>query len=182
MTVFTRKPDTTRRGRKGRALQMSALTAALAGAMLLTAACSDDPADNTAGDTQDRHAQAVAYAKCMRENGDPSWPDPGPDGSFPNANGSLDRTSEAYQKANAACQSKQQQGQPNAANIETQFQQLLAYSKCMRDNGVSKFPDPVKEDGGVGLDTSKDVDTNSDTYKKANETCRTLPGAPREHG
>lgn len=177
MTVFTRNPDTTRRSGKRRILPISALLATLAGAMLLTAACSDDPAAKQTGGNQDRHAQAVAYAKCMRENGLPSWPDPGPNGAFPNADGSLDRTSAAYQKANAACDAPDQGGD-NAADIETQFQQLLAFSKCMRDNGVTKFPDPVKEDGGVGIDTSKDIDTKSDTYKKAAETCRTLPGAP----
>lgn len=168
-------------GRRPRALAVSTLLATLTATLLLTAACGDDPANKTAGDKQDAHAQAVAYAKCMRENGDPSWPDPGPDGAFPNANGSLDRTSAAYQKANAACKGDQQQGAANAADIETQFQQLLTYSKCMRDNGVTKFPDPVKADGGVGIDTPKDIDTNSDTYKKAVETCRTLPGAPRDH-
>jgi hypothetical protein len=181
MTIFIENTEPTHRPYKPRTLTIATLLASLTATLLLTAACSDTPANKTAGGAQDRHAQAVAYAKCMRENGDPSWPDPGADGAFPNANGNLDRTSDAYKKANDACKDKQPQGAGNAADIETQFQQLLAYSKCMRDHGVTKFPDPVKADGGVGIDTPKDVDANSDTYKKAAETCRTLPGAPRDH-
>jgi hypothetical protein len=46
----------------------------------------------------------LAYAKCMRSNGLPGFPDPqpGPNGIFPNSG--VDRNSAAFQKASAACQ------------------------------------------------------------------------------
>jgi hypothetical protein len=176
MTAITEKKTAT----GFRAWRFSALAAGLMGVALLTAACgSDSPTRQRAGGGgPNQHDQAVTYAKCMRDNGDPAWPDPDANGAFPNNNGSLDRTSAAYKKAAAACKDKEPNGGPGAANIEATFNKLLKYSKCMRDNGVTKFPDPVKKNGGVGIETKKDVDTNSDTYKKAQQACQSLQQAP----
>jgi hypothetical protein len=46
----------------------------------------------------------LAYAKCMRGNGLPDFPDPhpGPNGIFPDSG--VDRDSAAFQQASAACQ------------------------------------------------------------------------------
>lgn len=181
MTVFTANLDMAR----GRTLR-SALLAALAGAALLLGSCSRHQADgnpqgNSGGTASDAHGQAVTYAKCMRENGVPSWPDPDQDGRFPNENGNLDRTSDAFKKADAKCRGPEQ-APPDAADIDAQFQQLLAYSKCMRANGVDDFPDPTKAGGGVGIEAPKDLDANSPQVKKALAACRTLPGAPEDQG
>jgi hypothetical protein len=174
MTAITEKTATDFRARRFRAL-----AAGLMGVALLTVACGHvSPPHQQVGGGQSRHDQAVAFAKCMRENGDPSWPDPGPDGGFPNNNGSLDRTSEAYKKAAAACKDKEPTGGPDAADIEAEFSKLLKYSKCMRDNGIGNFPDPVKEDGGVGIETNRDIDLNSDSYKKAQQACRSFQPGP----
>lgn len=53
--------------------------------------------------TQDMTAY-LAYAKCMRQNGLPDFPDPhpGPNGIFPNSG--ADRNSPAFEKASTACQ------------------------------------------------------------------------------
>ncbi|MET9089777.1 hypothetical protein ABZX77_49370 [Streptomyces sp. NPDC004237] len=49
----------------------------------------------------------------------------------------------------------------------------VAYSQCMRDNGVSNYPDP-KEDsqGRVQLTVPADVDQNSPTFKSAQSACQ----------
>lgn len=153
--------------------------AALAGTVLLTscgfAGVGGDKAQAPNGQTDaSRHEQAVAYSKCMRENGDPSWPDPNPDGSYNNENGSLDRESAAYKKAAAACTDLEVSGGPGAAQIEQAFTNLLKYSKCMRDNGVAEFPDPKKEDGGVGIELNGDIDEDSTEYKNALTACKSL--------
>jgi hypothetical protein len=124
--------------------------------------------------TESRYKQAIAYAKCMRANGDPAWPDPDSNGLFANDNGSLDRTSAAYKKAAAACQDQEVSNGPNATQIEAAFQGLLKYSQCMRANGVPNFPDPKKEKGGVGIELKGDVNQNSSQYKSALNACRSL--------
>lgn len=62
---------------------------------------------------------------------------------------------------------------------EDAFEEALAYSECMRDNGIEQFPDPEQNDGGgvsLGLDDS--VDPNSKEFKDAEAACEDLrPGA-----
>jgi len=48
---------------------------------------------------------------------------------------------------------------------------LLAFSQCMRDNGVRDFPDP--KDGGISLRGSG-VDTDSSAFKAAEKACESL--------
>lgn len=48
----------------------------------------------------------------------------------------------------------------------------LAYAKCMRENGVAKFPDP--EGGGIRLGPDSGVDMQSPEFKKAQEACKDL--------
>jgi hypothetical protein len=52
----------------------------------------------------------------------------------------------------------------------------LAYSACMRRNGVPRFPDPVTEGRGmrISLGPGSGIDPNSPTYKNAERTCRRL--------
>jgi hypothetical protein len=48
---------------------------------------------------------------------------------------------------------------------------LVAFSACMRENGVPDFPDPEPVDGGFGL---SGVDPSSPGFRSAEETCRKL--------
>jgi hypothetical protein len=43
----------------------------------------DDKGDQPAGPTAADVPKLREFAKCMRDNGEPNWPDPRPDGSFP---------------------------------------------------------------------------------------------------
>jgi hypothetical protein len=51
----------------------------------------------------------------------------------------------------------------------------LAFSQCMRDNGVTGFPDPKFGDGGGGsmmIDSSSGIDPDSDSFKAAQSKCQ----------
>ncbi|MFD9906160.1 hypothetical protein [Streptomyces sp. NPDC059063] len=53
------------------------------------------------------------------------------------------------------------------------FDQALAFSKCMRANGVPGFPDPQQAgSGGLQLSPGEGVDPNSPEFQKAMEACR----------
>jgi hypothetical protein len=171
-----------------RRLRRAGLPAAvLASVALLTAACSDDPAKpsgsgqkaQVGGSSQQggsKYQQAVDYAKCIRDNGDPSFPDPNSDGDFVNNNGSVDLTSAAHKKAAEACKDKAPQGGANGGDQAAGVAQLLKYSQCMRQNGLKEYPDPTSKDGTVGIEIGPDsgIDPNSAVYKKAAEACRSL--------
>lgn len=153
-------------------------TAALAATCLLTA-CGGPAPQKAPGGGKSTYQQALAFSKCMRAHGDPAWPDPGPEGAFPNDNGSLDKTSPQFRKARAACH-KLEPGSPDASAIQRDYRRLLKYSACMRQHGVPKFPDPTMDAHGAGITVSKGIDPSSPQFKKAARACRPLqPGGDR---
>ncbi|MER5252489.1 MULTISPECIES: hypothetical protein [unclassified Streptomyces] len=59
------------------------------------------------------------------------------------------------------------------ASPTSPFDQALAFSECMRENGVTGFPDPQKDaGGGIALTPGGDVDPNSPEFQSATEACR----------
>ena len=63
-------------------------------------------------------------------------------------------------------------GTPSNDEAETD---MLAYSRCMRDNGISNFPDP-NPDGGLTIDTAPGTGIEEDSAKflAAEEACAPL--------
>ena len=55
----------------------------------------------------------------------------------------------------------------------------LAYSRCMRAHGITKFPDPDSH-GNLGLNAGPGtgIDPNSPQYKAADQACKHLMPAP----
>lgn len=61
------------------------------------------------------------------------------------------------------------------------FEEALAYSECMRDNGVPDFPDPEQNGkGGVGLSLPEGMDPKDEEFKAAEEACEDLMPGPGE--
>jgi hypothetical protein len=57
----------------------------------------------------------------------------------------------------------------------------LEYSECMRDNGITDFPDPQEGDGGGGLSLPEGIDPESDEFAAAAEACEQyMPGPDPE--
>ena len=56
----------------------------------------------------------------------------------------------------------------------------LAYSQCMRDHGISDFPDP-QPGGGIAIQAGPpggDLDPNNPQFKAADEACKSLLPPP----
>ena len=141
--------------------RVSALIAA-AGLTLLAAACGSSP-DNT-GSTGNPGAAAsaatgVAFTQCMHSHGVPDYPAPD-NGQLPKiVSGQQVGVSDAtLHSAATACQSLW----PYQALTPAQQQQELAadlkFARCMRAQGLPKFPDPTAADGRVVfvISTSQD--------------------------
>jgi hypothetical protein len=136
-------------------------------------------ASASTGSAEDRDA-IFAYAKCMRENGVPNFPDPevGEHGEFrlslPGGEG-FDK--EKVDAAQEKCKKLMPNGgEPPKADPE-QIDRMREYAKCMRENGVPKFPDPNAE-GGFQIDGNEVGDPQSPAFKAAEEKCRSLMPAP----
>jgi hypothetical protein len=131
-------------------------------------------------------ADPVAYAKCMRENGLPDFPDPKSGGRMQLPAG-IDPNSPEFRKADSSCKKylptnggqqgvSPDQGWPAA--------EKLKYAKCMRENGVPKFPDPASN-GGFLFKQGDAIDPESPQFKSAEKACskyqpqnaqKTVPG------
>ncbi|WP_405087190.1 hypothetical protein [Microbispora sp. NBC_01389] len=66
-------------------------------------------------ETNSRHAQAVAFVRCLRENGVPNFPDPRPDGGIGLDPSLIDVNGPAYKKAEQACESQAPKGDRQGA-------------------------------------------------------------------
>jgi hypothetical protein len=139
-----------------RRLRAAGLAAALAGTALLAAACGESTAGTDTFAPGATYAQTLAFAKCMRANGVPNFPNPDRQGNFNPANPQVQAMD---RNALMECRSVL----PNAGTGLTiqQIQQIsqqnlsngVKAARCMRAHGIANFPDPVAssqgEDGGV---------------------------------
>jgi hypothetical protein len=137
------------------------------------AACGPDsppaPGGGGTGGTgsSDQHQQALAFAACMRDNGLPDFPDPGPDGAVL-AGSSVDRGSPQFASALEACQDLLPSGgEDNNAPDVAQFEQMKKYAACMRDNGMPEFPDPGPDGFAAGA-----FNVNDPAFTAASRACK----------
>jgi hypothetical protein len=150
------------------------------GALLLLglAGCAGSGGDTSGGSDREAKKEAgLKFAKCMRENGVPNYPDPDfdDDGDL-----SLSLPPGVDPKSVEEPQEKCQKYLPNGGAPEKpnpeDLGKIQAFAKCMRENGVPKFPDPDSE-GRLRMDGDSSIDPNSAEFTAANEKCAELmPG------
>jgi hypothetical protein len=133
----------------------------------------------------------LAFAKCMRANGVPNFPDPLPGRGLVFSAGGLNLTAPAVEAAQAKCQ-KLVGGLPPGPGTKTHpsprtLEKLLRIARCMRQHGVPQFPDPQTSvpsnpagiaeitdfDGAILLFPST-IDLQAPAYRQALTMC----GAP----
>ncbi|TDD70827.1 hypothetical protein E1293_34425 [Actinomadura darangshiensis] len=119
------------------------------------------------------------FAKCMRENG-VDMPDP-KDGrveiraSAGAGKGAGPENGGKVEAAQKKCRHLMPNGGKPRKPKPEELAQMRAFSKCMRDHGISEFPDP-QPDGGVKI-TNKggsDMDPESQVFQKAQKACDKL--------
>ena len=83
----------------------------------------------------------------MRTNGISAFPDPNSSGQLTIdgiANGtSIDPNTPAFQQALTACKSLEPAGFMGTQRTPAQQAAALKFAQCMRDNGITNFPDPT---------------------------------------
>jgi hypothetical protein len=151
--------------------------ATFAAVALLVAACGSSAKDKTASAADPRWA-ALAFARCMRENGVPDFPDPDAKGVFrgPAHEGEGDPS---FQAAMSACRKLAPGSEHEAAGNPAFVEQMRQFSRCMRANGLPDFPDPDAQGRLRGVGHEQEGNPN---YAAAADACRDrLPGGG-EHG
>lgn len=137
-----------------------------AAVVLLAAACGGSHKSGASTGT-------LAFARCMRANGVPRYPDP-------NAAGRLAKESllqlgvsgNRFQSADSACRHLLPNG--GSAPSPAQEQQVralsLRFSQCVRAHDVPGFPDPDST-GRIPDPASVGIDQGSPKFEAANSAC-----------
>jgi hypothetical protein len=88
----------------------------------------------------DGFQKALAYAQCIRANGEPNFPDPVKEGGGVRVQGGEYLSTPEGRKAAEACRDKDPQGDDDAGGGTVDPEKLGAWMKCMRAK-LPKFPD-----------------------------------------
>jgi len=158
-----------------------ALAAVLAAAGLALAGCGGSSGKSTAtvapaGGSGGASAASPTgkleqFSACMREHGEPQFPDPNPRGTFSLPAG-VSTNSPQFQAAQQACKSLAPPGPLNGQSLnQTNLAKALKFVECMRSHGVATFPDPNPQGKVQG---GSSVPINSPQFFSAYRTCRTL--------
>ncbi len=123
----------------------SVLAAGITAAVLGLAGCGTG-SPNAGGSTssQSARSQTLAFSRCVRSHGVPSFPDPGSNGSLPPGAKQIAASSPQFPAANSACvHLLPAGGQPTQAELQQAWSQMRQFTQCMRSHGVPSFPDPT---------------------------------------
>jgi hypothetical protein len=161
-------------------IPLRALAAALLTVSALAlAACGED--DGGSGDSATSREQkardaALAYTKCMRENG-VDMPDPDPDQRGIGLMVPKGTSPDKVDAADKACRKHLEAIKPPdmSPEQEKKFQQAaLAQSRCMRKHGID-MPDPTFDESGgaqMRIGPGSGIDPEDPKFQKAQEACR----------
>jgi hypothetical protein len=100
--------------------------------------------------------KAVKFTECMREKGVSDFPDPNASGEFPSYGVSVGKTT--WTNALRACKELQPPGSVSAKLNPEQLSAARKFAQCIRENGVTDFPDPVN--GQPLVDTTRIPSSN----------------------
>ncbi|HEY0871253.1 MAG TPA: hypothetical protein VGD55_12705 [Acidothermaceae bacterium] len=146
----------------------------------LSAATTTASSSSSSAAASDLATQALAFARCLRANGLPNWPDPLSNGTFDKSKLQATGYSTAQTRAveDGPCKSilpTTAPSSPNSQTITTQQQQdYINAVACMRAHGFSNFPDPTFSGDHVTLTPPPGVDTNSTQFTQAQHICKQL--------
>jgi hypothetical protein len=134
-------------------------------------------------DSQDPDSAALAWAKCMRDNGvdipDPKPQDDGEGGNValaPGLGGPMPGVdAQAFAAAKKACaeHAKDMGGVDAGGFTEEDKQRMVDFARCMREQGVD-MPDPDfdSRDGEMGVE----IDPNDPKFQAALKACKKFSG------
>jgi hypothetical protein len=131
--------------------------------------------------SKDNYQAMLEFTECMRGEG-VEMPDPEPGA------GVQLRFQGSDPKKVEAAMAKCRHLMPNGGELQKadpeRIEKARQYSKCMRDNGVPKFPDPDPETGGIMMRAGPDsgLNPNSPEFQAAQKACEKLRPVPPGSG
>ncbi|MER7050271.1 MULTISPECIES: hypothetical protein [Streptomyces] len=183
MSVISSPKAESRKSGTGRLRRTGTLAVLLLSAALVATGCSSDEKEETVAEASSQakpaeqgseagKGDAVAYAKCMRKNGQPNFPDPQPGGALTLPQG-VDPRSDEFKKSDDACKEyRPTKGSGEEPGGGWSSDDQVKYAECMRKNGVPEFPDPNPTEKGMVLGKDAGIDPKSAQFEKADTACK----------
>jgi hypothetical protein len=177
----TQPARTAPRRSRARGIPVAGLAAvALIGAGCGSTAPSQTATANPSGAASSTREKALKFAHCMRNDGVSEFPDPDASGELTIdaiANGSsLDPNTAAFKRALVACKDLEPAGFTGRKRGTQQQKTALRFAECIRENGVTDFPDPAS--GEPLVDTRRIPSANAPggmaTLNAAMAKCRSV--------
>lgn len=173
-----RHPGHRDRGRRRARRLAAGLTVGLAVVAPLVAACgggSNGPRAQSGSSSPGPSAtpDPLAFARCMRSHGVTDYPDSGgPAQASPGSD--LDPGNPAYQRARSACQPLMPRASLDPSQAAQAHADDLAFARCMRQHGITNYPDPDPHGGpnGHGGVDLRGIDQDSPRFTAAQQACR----------
>lgn len=133
--------------------------------------------------TASSQAKLVAYAKCMRANGVPEFPEPVEGGiQLQSHNGSgVNPESAQFKAAEGKCHKLMPEGGKPSPQLQKEVQErALKFSACMRSHGEPNFPEPEFSGGAtrMKLKAGGGLDPGSPQFQAAQKACAQYLGRP----
>lgn len=153
----------------------TALLTACGGGSSSTGSGSSSSAGGTA------QSEQLAFARCMRAHGVTDYPDSGVL-IQPRPGSDLNPGNPVYRAARHACQSLLPRANVNPAQAAQNLADALKFSTCMREHGITNFPDPGPHSGpggGEGIDL-RGIDINTPQFQAAHQACRHYQAGGKE--
>ncbi|MFG3256931.1 hypothetical protein [Streptomyces sp. NPDC048172] len=169
------------RPRRHRLLTALSATSLLLTGALLSGCSGDSSASEPSSKSGEEKAadspfeKALAYSRCMRENGAPDFPDPkrGEDGGVQLQAVKPQGDDAGFEKAQKACRDKQPQMGGERGGKPLDSAKVAEWAECMRKNGLKDFPDPDVNGGAMELDfTGTDIRPQGSAFQDARKKCQ----------
>jgi hypothetical protein len=168
-----------------RALVSGSLAAVLATFVIAAAGCGGSSGSATPTVSAGSGSNAASstgssrleqFSICMRSHGEPNFPDPTAQATFPPTPG-LATNSPQFQAAQQACKAFAPPGPLSGQSVSrSDLSKTLRFVSCMRSHGVRSFPDPNAQGH---FQSGGSLPVNSPQFFSAYKKCRALlpPGS-----
>ncbi len=164
------------------------VAAAIAAAATIVACGSSSPSVSSsgAGSGSSSTSSTLAFSKCMRATGVPTFPDLSNNGMRIEGSGQtisingVSVNAPAFIAARQKCEQYMPHSDASPAQTAQQRQRGLEFARCMRSHGVPNFPDPkvVSSHGGNQEVYLPGVDVQSPAFQTAANACGGGPKGP----
>ncbi len=122
-------------------------------------------------------SSGLQFSQCMRANGVPNFPDPGPRGNQIGPGSGLNLQSPAGQLAFNACVKYLHQSGHSPPVPASVRRQELKLAQCMRANGVPNFPDP-DANGDIQFPVTSPIPQSPAFQRAQNGPCKKYVNGP----